>query len=31
MTIPIKRHDFNEYDMDYIFKEANIARRNKGK
>ena len=23
-TIPVKRHDFNEDDMRYIFKEANI-------
>lgn len=23
-TIPVKRHDFNENDMKYIFKEANI-------
>lgn len=23
-TIPVKRHDFNENDMRYIFKEANI-------
>jgi predicted RNA binding protein YcfA (HicA-like mRNA interferase family) len=26
-TIPVKRHDFNENDMKYIFKEANIKRR----
>lgn len=25
-TIPIKRHDFNENDMRYIFKEAGIKR-----
>ena len=24
-TVPVKRHDFNENDMKYIFKEANIA------
>lgn len=29
-TIPVKRHDFNENDMRYIFKEANI-KGNKGK
>lgn len=29
-TIPVKRHDFNENDMRYIFKEANITG-NKGK
>lgn len=23
-TIPVKRHDFNENDMKYILKEANI-------
>ena len=23
-TIPVNRHDFNENDMRYIFKEANI-------
>lgn len=23
-TIPVKRHDFNENDMKYIFKEAGI-------
>lgn len=23
-TIPVKRHDFNENDMRYILKEANI-------
>jgi predicted RNA binding protein YcfA (HicA-like mRNA interferase family) len=23
-TIPVKRHDFNENDMKYIFKEAHI-------
>ncbi len=23
-TVPVKRHDFNENDMKYIFKEANI-------
>lgn len=23
-TIPVKRHDFDENDMRYIFKEANI-------
>ena len=23
-TIPVKRHDFNENDMHYILKEANI-------
>ena len=28
--IPVKRHDFNENDMKYILKEANIKRRNKG-
>lgn len=25
-TIPVKRHDFNENDMRYIFKEAGIPR-----
>lgn len=25
-TIPVKRHDFDENDMRYIFKEANIRR-----
>lgn len=25
-TIPVKRHDFNENDMKYIFKEAGIER-----
>ena len=25
-TIPVKRHDFNENDMKYIFKEAGIQR-----
>lgn len=25
-TIPVKRHDFNENDMRYIFKEANIRK-----
>lgn len=25
-TIPVKRHDFNENDMKYIFKEAGITR-----
>lgn len=25
-TIPVKRHDFNENDMKYIFKEAGINR-----
>lgn len=25
-TIPVKRHDFNENDMKYIFKEAEIQR-----
>lgn len=25
-TVPVKRHDFNENDMKYIFKEANISR-----
>lgn len=25
-TIPVKRHDFNENDMKYIFKEAGIKR-----
>lgn len=24
MTIPVKRHDFNENDMRYILKEAKI-------
>ena len=24
MTIPVKRHDFNENDMKYILKEAKI-------
>lgn len=24
LTIPVKRHDFNENDMRYILKEANI-------
>lgn len=27
MTIPVKRHDFNENDMKYILKEANIKRK----
>lgn len=27
-TIPVKRHDFNENDMKYIFKEAGIKKRN---
>lgn len=26
-TIPVKRHDFNENDMRYIFKEAGINKR----
>lgn len=26
-TIPVKRHDFNENDMKYIFKEANIGKK----
>ena len=26
-TIPVKRHDFNENDMRYIFKEANIYKK----
>jgi predicted RNA binding protein YcfA (HicA-like mRNA interferase family) len=26
-TIPVKRHDFNENDMRYIFREAHIDRR----
>lgn len=26
-TIPVKRHDFNENDMKYIFKEAGIKRK----
>ncbi len=26
-TIPVKRHDFNENDMRYILKEANIDRK----
>ena len=26
MTIPVKRHDFNENDMRYILKEAKIER-----
>lgn len=25
-TIPVKRHDFNDNDMRYIFKEAHIKR-----
>lgn len=25
-TIPVKRHDFNENDMRYIFKEARITK-----
>jgi hypothetical protein len=25
-TIPVKRHDFNENDMNYILKEAHIDR-----
>lgn len=25
-TIPVKRHDFNENDMRYIFKEAGIKK-----
>ena len=25
-TIPVKRHDFNENDMKYIFKEAGIKK-----
>jgi predicted RNA binding protein YcfA (HicA-like mRNA interferase family) len=27
-TIPVKRHDFNENDMRYIFKEAGIQDKN---
>lgn len=27
-TIPVKRHDFNENDMRYIFKEAGIKTKN---
>ncbi len=27
-TIPVKRHDFNENDMRYIFKEAGIKSKN---
>jgi predicted RNA binding protein YcfA (HicA-like mRNA interferase family) len=26
-TIPVKRHDFNDNDMKYIFKEAHIDRK----
>ena len=26
-TIPVKRHDVNENDMRYIFKEAHIKRK----
>lgn len=25
-TIPVKRHDFNENNMEYIFKEAGIKK-----
>lgn len=25
-TVPVKRHDFDENDMRYIFKEANIRK-----
>lgn len=31
ITIPVKRHDFNEDDMRYILKEANIKRQGKGR
>ena len=27
-TIPVKRHDFNENNMKYIFKEAGIKKGN---
>lgn len=26
-TIPVKRHDFNDNDMKYIFKEAHIDKK----
>lgn len=26
VTVPVKRHDFDEDDMRYIFKEANIRK-----
>ena len=29
-TIPVKRHDFNENDVRYIFKEAGIQSKKKG-
>lgn len=33
LTIPVKRHDFNENDRNYILKEAkiNLDKRKKGK
>lgn len=31
ITIPVKRHDFDEDDMRYILKEAKIDRKQKGK
>lgn len=31
ITIPVKRHDFDEDDMRYILKEAGISRKQKGK
>lgn len=29
MTIPVKRHDFDEDDMRYILKEAGLIRENR--
>ena len=31
ITIPVKRHDFDEDDMRYILKEAKIDKRKMGK
>ncbi len=31
LTIPVKRHDFDEDDMRYILKEAKIDKRQLGK
>lgn len=31
VTIPVKRHDFDEDDMRYILKEAKINRKQTGK
>lgn len=31
ITIPVKRHDFDEDDMRYILKEANISKKDPGK